>query len=512
MSNNITNITSVIDSFHTVFMKVVELWKKLGSDNGPEIWKNICEIIHENHTVITQIYKKVRNEKLIKETKLNYSDTEQHILSRINTEANHLVKLGLMVTVTHQIMYKVMNLPSNFDMEFNGRTEMIGLDRDITYAVHVADKLEKNILFHAYILIIALESVFDTKFYLGADFEYTGLDPVYKRKKIQLAQLNFEHKTDPRSAIWIVGPSELDPVIMKNFVRLIMCNKRIRKILHGSDALDIPYIYEQMLENNPTKIIKFTDGLIDTRFLCEYYKINKGAPDHKCQIYDALLYFDTIDQAKYTELNNIVEEELTYKHDVMWNIYKLSTAHIRYALYDVLFLKYFYYGIIRKAALDGTNVQEQKNIIILYKNVIYELTQFVYLDNNKIVFVKTKCKEEIDPVNNYMVRKNSRVLKLVDIANQIGKEITTTNPYVELDKLLKVNHFKKILEIIIKKIIYTLVSRNYVIYKDKMNIWPDKLSNEYLFGFFDERQYVYLGKMFREIEKILSLKLKLLFA
>ena len=510
MSNN--NNNNFINSFHDIFKnQILESWKKLNANNSKEIWTTISDILHQNNSLVAQIYKKVRNEKIILETKLNLDLPESNILDQIKSENNQFIKLGLMVTILHQIMYKLMSTENNYMMEFDGQAEMINLDKKISYYVHVGDKIEKNILFHAYFLVIALESLFDTKFYLGADFEYTGLDPVYKRKKIQLAQLNFEHKSDLRSQIWIVGPSELEPTIMKNFVRLIMCNKRIRKILHGSDALDIPYIYGQMLENNPTKIIKFTDGLIDTRFLCEYYKINKGSPDHKCQIYDALLFFDTINQEKYTQLENIVEEELTYKHDVMWNIYKLSTAHVKYALYDVLFLKYFYYGIIRKATLDGTEPLEKKNIIILYKNVIYELTQFIYLDNNNIVFVKSKCKEEIDPINNYMIRKN-KILKLVDIANQIGKEIVTVDPRVEIDTLLKVNHFKRILEIIIKKIIYTLASRQYVIYKDKSNIWSEKLSNEYLFGFFDERKYIYLGRMLREVEKILNLRLKLLFA
>lgn len=508
---SVNNISNQIDSLGDILDKIVESWEKLKS-NKKEAWVVIADILHQNHPIITQLYKKVKNEKNVFETKLDYANyNEKNLLSRIKSENNSFIKLGLIVLMLHHILYDLMTTENNYEMEYDGQKEMINLDKNIKYYIHVADKVEKNILFHAYILIISLESVFDTKFYLGEDFEYTGLDPVYKRKKIQLAQLNFEHKSDSRSQIWIVGPSELDPIIMKNFVRLIMCNRRIRKILHGSDALDIPYIYGQMLENDPTKIIKFTDGLIDTRFLCEYYKINKGTEDHKCQIYDALLYFNTIDQEKHTQLNNIVEEELPYKHDIMWNIYKLSTAHVKYALYDVLFLKYFYYGIIRKATLDGANPTEQKGVIILYKNVIYELTQFVYLDNNNIVFVKTKCKEEIDPINNYMIRKN-KILKLIDVANQIGKEIVTTNPVVELDKLLKVNHFKRILEIMIKKIIYTLASRQYVIYKDKFNIWNEKLSNEYLFSFFDERNYMYLARMLREIEKILQLRLKLLFA
>ena len=505
------SINNIIDSFYHVFVKIKDLYGKIKTDNSHEIWTLISTLLHENSSIVTQIYKKARTESNIREIVLNYTDKEEKLLKQIETEENVIFKLSLMVTVLHQILYNLMSTKDHYMMILDGQKEMIVLKKDIKYYVHVSDKLEKNIFFHAYILVIALESLFDTSFYLGADFEYTGIDPVYKRKKIQLAQLNFEHNTDSRSMIMIVSPSELEPTVMKNFIRLVMCNHRIKKILHGSDALDIPYLYEQMLENNPTKITKFTRGLIDTRFLCEYYKINKGEPDHKCSIYDALLYFKTVSPEKFEELNRIVDEEMPYKHDVTWNIYRLSTAHVKYALYDVIFLKYFYYSIIRMATEESSDMLEQKVIIELYKKVLFELTQFVYLDNNKIVFVKAKCKEEIDPINNYMVRHPRKILKLIDIYNQISKKLITVDPKVEIDKIFNVNHFKRMIEIIIKKIVYTLATRKFTIYKDKTTVWSSKLDNSYLFEFFDEMNYLYLGQMFRELEKILDTRLKILF-
>ena len=156
----------------------------------------------------------------------------------------------------------------------------IFLKKNIIYYINVCSKNEQNISFHAFILLIALESLFNRHFYIGIDYEYTN-------KKIQLAQLNFEHNIALESFIMIISPGELESSIMKNFVDLIICNKYIRKILQGADSLDIPYMYQIMLQDDPDKIIAFTQTLIDTRFLCEYYKLTRNEEsDDKCSIYD----------------------------------------------------------------------------------------------------------------------------------------------------------------------------------------------------------------------------------
>ena len=307
-------------------------------------------------------------------------------------------------------------------------------------------------------------------------------------------------------------------IMMKNFVRLIMCNGHIKKILHGSDALDIPYIYNEMLENDAIKIMKFTRALIDTKLLCEYYKLNLSTPsDSVCKMYTVLDYFKVISPEKIVELDFMIEE-LGPHQDLRWdNIQKMPKNQLLYALYDVIYLKYFYYQILFLATEETTDPLKKKSIMTLYKHVLYELTQFAYLERNKITFVQSKCKEEIDPLNNFMIRhggigKPQKILKLIDVYNKIYTGLVTVDPVTEIDSILKVNYFKVLVETIIKKFVYTIAGRNFTIYKDKNTVWSEKLTNSYIFEFLNEKMdYKYLGRMFKDLESTLELRLKMLF-
>jgi hypothetical protein len=312
----------------------------------------------------------------------------------------------------------------------------------------------------------------------------------------------------------MVSPNELEPAMMDNFVELIICNKYIKKILHGSDSLDIPYMYEEMLKGDPNKIMRFTRTLIDTRFLCEYYKLNRGdESDNKCSIYDedknrsAIFYFGVISAEQQDKLTNILES-MPAVHDIAWNIHKMPKSQVLYAQYDVIFLKYFYYRMIYVATLDDKSDMGKKMIIELYKHVLFELTQFVYLERREITFVMAKCKEEIDPINNYMIRKPDGISKLVDIFNQVSTGLVTSDPKVEIDKLLKVNYFKGLLMILIKKMVYTIISRKCRIYKDRTTLWTDKLDNKFIFDFLEKLNYGYLYKMFKDLEGILETRIR----
>lgn len=513
--STITNI----DQFSEIYITINKLYSELTTTNQVDIWTQIATIMHQNAIQFVRIYRKLRHDPTRREIKIPYTDKLVDLHRQIKTETNLIMKLSLMIAVLHQIIYNLLSAEGNYKLILDGQTEMSVLKKKITYYISVGDKPEKNIFFHAYILLIALESLFNTHFYLGLDFEYTGIDPVYKRKKIQLAQLNFEHNSDPRSIIMIVSPDSLniDPIQMKNFVRLIMCNGHIKKILHGSDALDIPYLYNEMLEDNPTKIMKFTRGLIDTKLLCEYYKLNLTKPsDSVCKMYTVLEYFHVISPEKNLELEQMIEE-LGPHQDLRWdNIQKMPKHQLLYALYDVIFLKYFYYKILVSATSETDDLTKKKSIMVLYKHVLYELTQFAYLDKNKYTFVEAKCKEEIDPINNFMIKykagtPSQKILKLIDVYNQVYLGLITTDPAVNIDSILKINYFKVIIVTILKKMTYTLASRRFTIYKDKNTVWSIKLDNSYVFEFFDKMDYKYVGRMFKDLESTLDLRLKMLF-
>ena len=449
------SLDNIITEFQIFYQKIYELY---GSNlDANERWTQIATHIHENNDNIKNVFGAIKNQDNIIDILLDYQSNLKQINDRIGLEADAILKSSLIISALHNIVYDLLSSDGNYYFILNGQEEMAVLKKDIKYFVNISVKVEQNIYFHAFILVYALESIFNRHFYIGIDYEYTN-------KKIQLAQLNFEHKEDLRGIIMVVSPNELEPVMMENFIKLIICNKFIKKILHGSDSLDIPYMYEHMLGNDPSKIIKFTKTLIDTRFLCEYYKLNRPtAQDGRCSIYDsdrdssAIFYFGVISEEQQQKLATLLMDELPAPHDIVWNIHRLNRSQTQYAVYDVLYLKWFYYRIIYLGTEDEQTDLGKKAIIEFYKKVLNEMTSFTYLEKRNISYLLEKCKTEVDPINNFMIRKPNTIFKLIDIYNQVSKNIITATPKADIDKMLKVNYYKGPLTILIKRMTYAIV-------------------------------------------------------
>lgn len=499
-----TSIDIEINNFNAIYQNIYNIY--ISEENPVDKWTSIAKFVNDKNNDFYNFYFSIEKNLIKKDIKLNYTSDLTNIHNQIKTENINIVKASLIITSLHIMIYDLMSTSGNYYSSLEGKNEIYTLKKNIIYYTDISEKNEQNIYFHTFILIYALESLFNKHFYIGIDFEYTF-------KKIQLAQLNFEHNISLKSFIMLVSPNELEPDMMKNFIELIICNKYIKKILHGSDALDIPYVYQHMLSNNPTLIINFTKTLIDTRFLCEYYKLNRQSEmDNKCSVYaedpnrSAIYYFGLISENEQNKLTQMLES-LQHVNDISWNIHKLSKNQALYAQYDVIFLKYFYYRIIYMATLDVNTELEKKDIINLYRHVLYELTQFIYLEKENITFLTIKCKEQVDLINNYMMKTNNQTLKLIDVYNNISIDLVTFAPKIEIDKLLKVNHYKTRLIIIIKKIVYTIISQKCTIYQNKNTIWKETLSNQFVFDFFNEMEFYYLSRMFKEIDKIIQARL-----
>ena len=495
-----SSIDKITPHFQLLYQKIMELYTE--NSNKIEKWNTISSHIHDNNKIFLKLFNVLRKQNNRKEISLDYKINQDQLSNQISTESDVLVKCSLMITSLHNIIYDLLTSEGNYFFSLDGKEEMHVLKKKITYYISLNIQQQQNIHFHAFILLYGLESLFNSNFYVGMDFEYTN-------KKIQLAQLNFEHSKVLQSIIMIVDPNELEPVIMDNFIKLIVCSKYIKKILHGSDSLDIPYLYNHMLKNDPDKIIRLTKTLIDTRFICEYYKINRDETDNRCSIYDedpgrsAIYFFGLISKEQQDKLSDLLQS-MPPVHDITWNIKKMPQSQVLYAQYDVIFIKWFYYRMIYVATKDDNTAAGKKSIMELYNHVLYELTQFIYLESNEITFLLAKCKEEVDPVNNYMVRKPGIILKLTDIYNQTTTNIITSTPKADIDKIIKVNYYKRRIQTLIKKMVYTIVSKKCKIYKDKNTVWTDKLDNQYVFDFFKKMQFNYLFSMFKEIENILQ--------
>lgn len=495
------SIDNIVTDFQISYQKILEIYN---SNITPgEKWTEIATYMNNNSEFFSKIYKTLKGVDERKQIKLDYELELNQLTKQISEESNAAIKSSIIILVLHHVIYNLMSSEGNYYFTLNGPEEMQVLKKDIIYYININKKPEMNIFFHAYILLYALESLFNRHFYLGIDFEYTN-------KKIQLAQLNFEHNIALQSIIFIVSPNELDASQMNNFIDLIMCNKYIKKILHGSDSQDIPYVYNHMFQDNTNKIIRFTRTLIDTRFLCEYYKLTRDQPsDSRCSIYDqekgrsAIYFFKVISDEQQDKLAELLES-LPSPHDIDWHIRGLDKSQVLYAQYDVIYLKYFYYRIIYMALEDEPTPEGKKGVIELYKHVLNEITRFVYLERNNITYLMAKCKEEVDAVNNYFIRSNNGIFKMIDIYNKVSADLETVNPLVSINKLTKVNHFKVPVMTLIKRMTYGFISQKCRVQKDKSTIWTDKLYNQFIFDFLEKMNFYYLLRMFKELNQILE--------
>jgi len=468
---------------------------------------DVAQVIVDQADFFIKMFKATKHE-ITKDYRINYDPIDRNILiKQIHTENNALVKASLVVTFLHHLFYDLLVDEKNHYFSLNGPDEML-IPNNSMYYINLNLIQEQNNVFFAYIIIFALESIFNKHLYVGIDFEYTA-------QKVALMQLCFEHYPDKRQMIFVTSPPQLlkeSPHIMKAYIKLIMTNNRIRKILHGSDSKDIPYVHDTMFDKNPTHFLKFVKSLVDTRFICEYFQISQGdITKSKCTIYAALIYFKVISDEKNQELE-VIEEAMGAKQDIVWNIKKLAKSQVLYAIYDVLFLKSFYYEAIHKS-MDSTENQGRKIALgNVYHHLLHEIVQYIYLEKYEIVTMLKKCKEEVDPINNFMIKKTkeSGTITLINIYNQIfpGTIIDKPEFYVELDKLTLVNYLRGSLLLLFKKIIYTIVTQKYRVYKDRNTPYVERLSNDYIYQVFDKLKFKRLSSFIKRFEESVKEKLE----
>jgi hypothetical protein len=461
----------------------------------------ISNVLTNQSMNIMGLYRQLTDQKDLDTYQIDYNHTEADFNGLLTAERDEMVRITILIALLQYVFYRILALEGNYEFHLRGEDEMQYLKENIDYYIIRSIKNEQNITFHAFFLIYALGSLFTSHQYVGIDFEYTN-------KQIQLAQMNFEHQYINTSFIMIVAPPELDQDLTEQLIETIYCNPRIRKILHGSDSLDIPYLYGQLLGGDTTKIISFMSAMMDSRLLCEYYKNNLNDPsNNKCAIYDpesarsAVYYFGLVNSEQQERLR-IMFDELPPHDVVVWNVHRMPSSQVRYAQYDVFYLKYFCYRITAVASKGVTNEDEFKAIYNLYMEIIPELTRFTYLENSKVTNLRIQCKEEVDPCNNYYIKKDGRMIKMIDIYNTLLPNLSTTNPPTVISKLTLVAHFKLAINTLIKRLIYGHISRKCTVSKDRENLWREKLDNQFIIDYFAEMGFTNLEKIFTELNTI----------
>jgi len=184
------------------------------------------------------------------------------------------------------------------------------------------------------------------KTFCGIDIEY-NMNWKLKKRYIAFVQIimifDSDHYLDPSiiKPVYIFDPFKLNTNHLKLFIKYILCSGVI-KIFHGSDSLDYPHIFNDILNNNKTHFIKFINTSVDTRFLCELSKrfmsrIEKGNIDKpgRCSLYHAMFNNNVIDSDLFERL-----EEMGSKinYNKLWLVHQLTLEQLIYAAFDVYYL------------------------------------------------------------------------------------------------------------------------------------------------------------------------------
>lgn len=362
------------------------------------------------------------------------------------------------------------------------------------FNILIGDTPVKLKLFVLFIILFYTESKINKK------RSFVGIDYEFNNRQIALMQTCFF--MNPNNIVWIINPAELDKNQLQVLIDFLMIRSSIHKILHGCDSLDIPYMYQQMLSNNEKYIRKLTSKIIDTRFLCEYYRIIKE-DGKKCSIYDALLYFEIISEEKYKELNEISDMAGPIQ-DISWNVHKLSSFNIKYAYYDVIFLKEFLFGIFRYAK----NKVPQNYYSFKY---IYVITRFVLQERHENAHIVNDMKKNVDPINNYMIKHHGNNITLVNIFTQIIDELFIKEIGCNIKDILNINFLKTPLMIILKAIIYYVMVINHVTYINKNDIYKIDFQINKLYGDLEHEGHYKFIEFLQLFQKTSEEKITLLY-
>jgi hypothetical protein len=422
---------------------------------------------------------------------------EESIDKSISKFDDDINNLSLFRQIVHELIKK------NQHNELTEAGEINSVRTKIKYHITISDTQLKTKLFMLYLVVYYMEArtrkVASYKKTINPDTlnekPHVGVDYEFNNRIIALMQLNFETYCDKdkesHSYIWLVSPGEFDDEQNKILIKYLMTNLDIYKILHGPDSLDIPYMYNIMFKNDIDVILAFTKKMIDTRFLCEYMRQSIGL-ERKCNIYSAIKYFGTISEKKYDNLED-THDAMGPVQDINWNIHKLSSYHIMYGYYDVLFLKFYVMDIYKK-------INEQTPELLPSYKFVNPIIRFVILDRREAIDVSSVAKEDINPIHNYMIRYKGQNFTLITIFNEMIENfkmcVDNGNECVDLNFLLLVGFLRKGIMIILKQIMYYVISQNYTIFKKKNYKWDGKVNLDSTYGKLKKYDQIEMLKFF----------------
>ena len=313
--------------------------------------------------------------------------------------------------------------------------------------------------------------------YVGIDFEFNKISKTFR--DIALMQINIENLS-PTAYIFIFNPLNLTSKSNKTLIKLLT-KPYIIKILHGSESLDIPYLFNQLLIKKKY-VIRFNNNFYDTKFICEYLnlqnEINMG-----CSIYDLLLYNNIISSEQINKLNDI-EAQMGPIYLIHIDVNNMNDELFLYALYDVIYLP----ELVKKLfnSMNNSSIKLISELLAIINN---------YKRNIDKHFIKLES--TINSMNNYYFYTNNIRYKLQDVWSKYYEKMTS-NYYINLCK--SINYFKNFFKIITKYIIYYNISKLTRIKQNHTQYYSNDISDSYLSYL---KQYPIIYNLLDEINKFI---------
>lgn len=315
-------------------------------------------------------------------------------------------------------------------MKINGKDYFFnGLNKK-NYEISICDNKEKINLMIKY--IHQFRNINDKK-YLAIDFEFNNIN---NKREIALCQINLESKLEGK--IFLFYPPDLNNNQI-NIFKNILIDVNVIKILHGGESLDLPYLFDNILLNNKDREL-FLENLFDTRYLCEYYNIEYNL-EKKCKINYLLLDMKVINQKQFDFLQR-EEDKMGPIYNIIIDVRKMDDLLILYTTTDVLYLP----ELLKKYPNN-----------IVYNNLISQMTNFTFFlkrinNYNEII-------QKISKYNINFIKDNDFKIQLNKIFNMIYYMIDSNNKIYY--NFIKINHFKKTMEIMIKNFLYNILIDNF---------------------------------------------------
>ena len=281
------------------------------------------------------------------------------------------------------------------------------------------------------------------KHYIAIDFEFNKISK--GDRTVALMQINLENELDI-AHIFILNPNILKSSNLSILIKCISV-KKIIKILHGSESLDIPYLYNQLLIDKKY-VLNFSKNFYDTKLICDFikFKINQNI---SCSIYDVLISNNIISSQTLEDLESN-EKNMPPLWQIVIDIYNLSDELFYYSICDVLFLP---------ELIKHLDMKYHKVMMILS-----EMFAFINLDKRNIDSSFSSLNNELNKCNNYFIFYNNKIITFIQIWKNTFLDMKF-NKNIEIIK--NINYLKKIFIVLTKFSIFEYIVKKYNAFKFK---------------------------------------------